>query len=125
MPEAETQGRMGGAVDQAPADQASIDQVLASLRASEARYRSVVAALAEGVAVYDDQGRLVASNPMAARILGLDRSEYRDRALGDQAWETVHEDGSPWPPDDYPAVRTLRTGAPLWGQVMGVRRPDG
>lgn len=101
------------------------EKALEKLRASDAWYESVVAALAEGVAVYDRQGTLVASNPTASRILGLGVSEYRERALRDPAWQTIHEDGSVWKSDDYPVFWTLRTGEALREQVMGVRSPDG
>lgn len=99
--------------------------VLAGLRAGDAWYESVVAALAEGVAVYDGAGKLVASNPTASRILGLGVAEYRERALRDPAWHTIHEDGSVWKSEDYPVFWTLRTGEALREQVMGVRSPDG
>ncbi len=99
--------------------------VLAGLRAGDAWYGSVVAALAEGVAVYDGEGRLVESNPTASRILGLGVAEYRERALSDPAWHTIREDGSAWKPDDYPVFWTLRRGEALREQVMGVRSPDG
>ena len=42
-----------------------------ALRASEERYGSVVAALAEGIVFMDADGRLQASNASAERILGL------------------------------------------------------
>ena len=47
-----------------------------ALRASEERYGSVVAALAEGIVFMDADGRLRASNASAERILGL-TAEHR------------------------------------------------
>jgi PAS domain S-box-containing protein len=93
---------------------------------SEERYRSVVAAMAEGVVVHDADGKVVTCNPMAVRILGL-RSE--DELLGrvtlDPLWRLVQEDGSPLRAQDQPAIRTLRDGVPGRDVILGVDVPDG
>src|SRR3989449_6882875 len=49
-------------------------------RASEERYGSVVAALAEGIVFMDADGRLRASNASAERILGLTAEQIGGRA---------------------------------------------
>jgi PAS domain S-box-containing protein len=95
------------------------------LRESEARYRSVVNALDEGVVLVDTQGVLRTGNISAERILGLSLDEMVGRSLSDARWQTVREDGSPFSSDDYPATITLRTGQPCSGVVMGVYTPDG
>lgn len=96
----------------------------AELRASEERYRSVVTAVHEGIVVYAADGRIETANPAAARILGLTVDQLEGRSSFDPRWETVHEDGSPFPGDRHPAMVTLRTGAPESDVIMGVRRPD-
>ena len=58
-----------------------------ALRASEERYGSVVAALAEGIVFMDADGRLQASNASAERILGLTAEQIgwpvrRDTVIG-------------------------------------------
>jgi PAS domain S-box-containing protein len=95
------------------------------LRESEARYRSVVNALDEGVVVIDDQGVLRTGNASAERILGLRVSELTKRSLNDASWRTIYEDGSPFPYEAYPAMVTLRTGESCSGVVMGFYKPDG
>jgi PAS domain S-box-containing protein len=92
-------------------------------RESEDRFRSVVAAMAEGVIVQDWRGNIVATNAAALRILGLSEQELR-RWSGSRN-DAVHEDGSPFPDDEHPALVTLRTGVPQSQVVMGVRRGDG
>ncbi|HEY6973868.1 MAG TPA: PAS domain S-box protein, partial [Nitrospiraceae bacterium] len=95
------------------------------LRDSEARYRSVVNALDEGVVLVDTQGVIRTGNISAERILGLSLDEMVGRSLRDARWQTVYEDGSPFLPDEYPASVTLRTGQPCSGVIMGVYKPDG
>jgi len=95
------------------------------LKESEVRYRSVVNALDEGVVVIDAEGVVRTGNASAERILGLPAEELTRRSLHDGRWRTIHEDGSPFLSEDYPAVVTLRTGESRASVVMGVYRPDG
>ena len=95
------------------------------LKESEVRYRSVVNALDEGVVVIDADGVVRTGNASAERILGLPCEELSGRPLHDGRRRTIHEDGSPFLPEESPAAVTLRTGEPCASVVMGVYRPDG
>ncbi|WP_458072103.1 putative bifunctional diguanylate cyclase/phosphodiesterase [Rhodanobacter sp. BL-MT-08] len=92
---------------------------------SESRYKAVVESLHDGLLLQDANARILASNPAARRILGLDDADIRTRGSLDPVWNTMHEDGSHWPGADHPAPRTLRTGKPETGVIMGVQRPQG
>jgi PAS domain S-box-containing protein len=92
-----------------------------ALRESEARTRS----LAEGVVSHDVDGRIVDCNEAAEQILGLRRAQLEGRDSMDPSWRTVHEDGSPFPGEEHPAMVTLRTGEPQRHVIMGVHQPDG
>lgn len=96
-----------------------------ALAASEQRYRLVVDALAEGVLVCAPDGKVQLWNPAAERILGVPNQGVVGRRWIDGSWELVHEDGSPFAVDDLPLARTLRSGEPHSGVVVGVRRPGG
>lgn len=96
-----------------------------SRRESEELYRLVIETLAEGVVVLDRETRIVASNGSAQRILGLKEDEISGRKTLDPSWRAIREDGSAFPPEEYPAVLTIRTGMPHSGVVMGVPRPNG
>ncbi|MBS1787850.1 MAG: PAS domain S-box protein [Acidobacteria bacterium] len=94
------------------------------LRTSEERYRSLVAALDEGIVLIDENSKLIAANSTAERILGLSEQQIQSRTLFDCEWDTVHEDGSPYDVNDYPAAITLRTGKPCSNAIMGVHKLD-
>ncbi|MBK5966972.1 hypothetical protein CCR95_23610 [Thiocystis minor] len=96
----------------------------AALRDSEARYRSALLALAEGIAVYDRQGVLITSNPAAERILGLIASDYQARSVDDGIWWIIHPDGTPFSSDDWPSVATLSSGIAQRDVEMGVVGSD-
>jgi PAS domain S-box-containing protein len=95
------------------------------LAASEAQYRSLVTALSEGVILQSQDGTIQASNPVAEQILGLTAEQISGRISSELRWRTIHEDGSPFPEEDYPVTVTLRTGQPLKNVVMGVYKPVG
>ena len=96
-----------------------------ALGASEERYGSVVAALAEGIVFMDADGWLRASNASAERILGLTAEQIGGRTTFDPRWRAIHEDGSPFPGDTHPITVSLRTGRPCSNVIMGVHKPSG
>jgi PAS domain S-box-containing protein len=106
-------------------DVTAIKQAEAALRESEKRYRSVVAAMSEGVMLVAADGYPVTVNDSALRILGLRREEMMGRNLKTTGWQVIHEDGSHFAPEDFPISVALRTGRPVRDVVQGVRRPDG
>ncbi len=94
------------------------------LRASEARYRSLIATLDEGIVMQDQQGRIVACNASAERILGLPQAQLMGLDSFDPRWRAVRENGDPLMGEEHPAVITLRTGKPVSNTIIGVHRPD-
>jgi PAS domain S-box-containing protein len=96
-----------------------------ALRRNEERYRSMIAAMQDGIVLMDAEGRIHACNASAERILGLSADQIMGRTSLDPRWGAVHEDGSPFPGETHPAMVTLATGQPCLNVVMGVRKPDG
>lgn len=99
--------------------------LLQDLQDSEERYRSVVAALSEGVAVVRADGTLLTCNASAAKIVGLQSWQIVGRSLADMTLTFIQNDGSPCPYDDHPAWITLRTGQPVNNRVLGLVKPHG
>jgi PAS domain S-box-containing protein len=91
---------------------------------SEARFHSMFESLAEGVLLYGKSGAIQLCNPAAERILGLHREQIIG-ALQAPLFAWRREDGSPFVPDDLPAIRTLQTGAALTNIVMGFENSAG
>ena len=97
----------------------------AALRESEERYRSVIAAMQEGVVLLGADGCIRACNASAERILGLSAEQIMGRTTLDPRWQAIHEDGSAFSGESHPVMVTLRTGRPCSNVVMGVRKPGG
>jgi PAS domain S-box-containing protein len=97
----------------------------AALRQSEQRYAAIISAIEEGLIVQDAGGVIRTFNTSAGHILGLTAAEIVGRRMQDMNWQAIHEDGSPFPDQDYPSTRTLRTGKPCNNVVIGLRLQDG
>lgn len=99
--------------------------VTRTLRESENRYRSVFAALGEGLVVQRKDGIIVAANKSAEKVLGLSEDELYGRTSIDPRWRAVHEDGTHFPGEEHPAMLTLTDGKPRYEVIMGVHKPNG
>ena len=95
------------------------------LSESETLYRSLIAALSEGIVLQMQDGSIRACNATAEKILGVTAEQLLGYTAINYPWSTIHEDGSPFPVETHPAMITLRTGQPLTQVVMGVYHPDG
>lgn len=95
------------------------------LAASEARYRALVDSIGSGVMLQGADGALLAMNPAAKRILGIDEQTLREQIATRSVQHAVREDGTPLPLEEYPSRVARATGRPVVGQVMGFPRADG
>jgi PAS domain-containing protein len=96
-----------------------------AMQESEHRYRSVIAAMHDGILLLDADGRIRACNASAERILGLSAEGSRAGAPFEPRWYAFREDDTPFPYEACPPLVTLRTGQPCSHVIMGVKKPDG
>ena len=99
------------------------DQSLA-LAQSQQRYRMLFETVQTGLVVQDQQGRITSHNLAAQRILRLPYEALQGATSLDARWQSIHEDGSVFPGELHPAMRTLATGLPCKGVVMGLKGLD-
>ena len=101
-------------------------RVEAALREGQERYRSLVAAMGDGVIVLGTDGRVSSCNRAAEAILGLPAGRVVGRTMTDPRWRRpVREDGEPLAAAEQPGMATLRTGAAQRDTVMGIHTPKG
>ena len=94
------------------------------LHASEARYSSVIAAMAEGVVIIDHDGRVIECNQAAQTILDRRADEILGRRGSVVSRKAVKEGGTRVPASECPVVMALR-GRPCNGFVIGIESKRG
>lgn len=95
-----------------------------ALRESEERYRSLIAAMSDGVVVMAADCTIMSCNPAVERILGITAGEVAARSPSDPRWHATRADGTFFPAAERPPMFTLRTGEPQRGVVVGIHTPD-
>ena len=95
-----------------------------ALQEKEARYRSLVDTVADGIVLYDPNGQVIECNPAAEQILGLRREQILGHSALNPIWRCVYPDGRPCRGDAHPVMQTLATGLSQQNMLMGVERPD-
>jgi PAS domain S-box-containing protein len=95
-----------------------------ALRESEERYRSVLAAMEEGVIMQDSDGVILACNASAEEILGMTEEQMVGNRLIYPELKTIREDGTVFPVNEFPAEVTLRTGKPMLNVIVGIYKKD-
>jgi PAS domain S-box-containing protein len=96
-----------------------------AVRASEAKYRSLIQKLQTAVVVHAADTRIVTCNSAAQALLGLTEDQLIGRTAIDPDWHFFREDGTVMPLDEYPVNRVVATRQPLRNFMVGVRRPGG
>lgn len=92
---------------------------------SRERYRAIMEACEEGIICLDTQGRILACNPSAERILQLNALEMKHRSCVEGIFEAIDESGRSIPPHEHPSQIVLNTGRPYLNAIQGLRKADG
>lgn len=79
--------------------------------------------MTDGVLLQDADGALVALNPAAETLLGLDEGQLRRTVPPERLF--LRPDGSDWPFAQTPPMVTLATGEPQRDQMVGVQLAGG
>jgi len=95
------------------------------LRVSEELYRSVAATISDGLIITDLEGRIVALNPAAHRILGLGAEAVTQHESAAHAFDLLEDDlVASLPRERWPLNEAMRTGQRVTDRVVPARRAD-
>ena len=95
------------------------------LRVSEELYRSVAATISDGLIIIDLDGKVVALNPAASRILGLSAGLASLHEAETSAFDLLEDDlVTPLPRERWPLSESMRTGQRVTDRVVPARRAD-
>ena len=96
-----------------------LEETAAQLAVAEERFRGLFETMPQGVVHYAADGSILGANPAARQILGLPESEMTTWPLPTFR-RAVHEDGSPFRPEELPLRRALRSGKMVPDVMIGV-----
>ncbi|PSB08898.1 hybrid sensor histidine kinase/response regulator [Pleurocapsa sp. CCALA 161] len=80
---------------------------------------------AVGIVFQLADGTIQSCNTNAEIILDCTAEQLIGASTFNHPWQTIHEDGSVFPPEDHPAIVSMRTGQPCTNVVMGYYRANG
>lgn len=94
-------------------------QLEAQLEASEARLRSIFAALPDGVLIVAEDGRITQWNEAALNVLDVDEKMLLERR------HAIHyADGRPVPLEDFPSLRAIRRDPVFNSELYAIVRDN-
>lgn len=99
-------------------------QAETELRLALTKYKALFESFPLGVTMADAEGKIVETNALSEKLLGLSRDEHTCRNIDGENWQMLYRDGSLMPPDEYASVRALKTQTIVENLVMGVKRGD-
>jgi PAS domain S-box-containing protein len=100
-------------------------QQMLHLAAEGVQFRTIFAAMREGVVLQDRTSTILRHNPAAAALLGLTHDQLLGKSSVDNDWRIVDASGAPLPVEAQPSMVCLDTGEPVLNFVLGVHLPDG
>lgn len=95
------------------------------LAEANARTAGIVETVPVGITIVSKDGAITFANSAAERILDLSRSTITSRTFDDPQWKIVAIDGSPFPSDELPVARVLRTKKPAFNIEHAIEFDDG
>ena len=94
------------------------------LKESEEKYRTLHDSMEQGVIYMDRGGNIISMNPAAERILGIQHGSLKTLTDVKSNLKIVHEDGTAYAMEEYPALVSLKTGKAVKNVVIGIHIPE-
>ncbi|HEY9247087.1 MAG TPA: PAS domain S-box protein, partial [Candidatus Methanoperedens sp.] len=88
-------------------------------------YKTLFSAFPLGITVADRTGKILETNKMAERLLGLSQEEHQLRMIDGKEWTMVRPDGTPLTQQEYASVRALRENRTVENMEMGILKKGG
>ena len=117
-------GSLSNTIEQLQQEIAERQQAQALQQESEQRYRSLIAAMAEGIILQDANGIIRTCNAAAERILGVPADQLLGRTLIESHWLIITEEGEAISREEHPLHLTLRNGQSFTDVIIGLYKPD-
>ena len=117
-------GSLTNTIEQLQQEIRERQQAQALQQESEERYRSLIAAMAEGIILQDANGIIRTCNAAAERILGVSADQLLGRTLMESHWLIITEEGETISQEEHPLHLTLHDGQSFTDVIIGLYKPD-
>ncbi len=94
-----------------------------ALKKNEKKYHTLFEHMAQGVFYQRADGTIFDVNPAALEMFGLREEQTLGRTSDSAEWKVIREDGSEIPSNQHPSMKALRTGKPIYNEIVGVFNP--
>lgn len=95
------------------------------LREREELLSRILDTVEDGIYIVDQNGKMTFANRATERITGTTHQELEQLSYNEKRWQATTLDGKPFPEDEQPYIRILRTGQPVYDVEQCIARPDG
>jgi len=96
-----------------------------ALRVSLTKYKTLFDNFPMGITVADQNGKIVESNAMSEKLLGLSQKAQLEHKISGEEWRIVRPDGTPMPAEEYASVRALKEKCLVENVEMGIVKAEG
>jgi PAS domain S-box-containing protein len=100
-----------------------LDDLYGALKNSEERFRMLVQTTQVGIAVLDQNSKVVLCNPAVLDILGCTEDQVLGQHTNDPKFKVLREDGSPCPIEERPSGKAIATKKEIRDVALQIYRP--
>lgn len=90
----------------------------------ENKYRTLFENLSQGVFCQGVDGKIVDVNAAALKMFGITRNQFLGKDSFDVRWKVIGKNHEFLPPEQHPSMVALRSGKPVFKQMVGVFIPE-
>lgn len=101
------------------------DRAQQELRHDNLIFEQIMNTSIAAVTTLSPDGRIIYANKAAERVLGLKPDEVTGRSYNSPQWKHTALDGGPFPDEEMPFVRVLKTGEPVFDVRHAIEWPGG
>ncbi len=94
-----------------------------ALQVDDNKFKNLFEKMLLGVAYQSADGKIISANPAAEKILGISLKKMQSLSSTSPNWNSIREDGSPFPGNEHPAMLSLKTGKEIKNVIMGIKKP--
>lgn len=91
-----------------------------TLKESLTKYKLLFNLFPVGITVSDSEGKIVETNSISEKLLGISEEEQKRRQISGEEWHIVRPDGTPMPSSEFPSVLALKEGKHISNIEMGI-----